>query len=75
MGFAALSPLLSSSQYFKPKPMEKFAAHGNFLFSVEGYGVVDKQARMVYDGVLPFEIFERGEDALAWLERQLIPEY
>lgn len=39
--------------------------------SVEGYGIVDKQARKVYDGVLPFEIFESSDEARMWLLQQL----
>ena len=39
--------------------------------SVEGYGIVDKQARRVYGGVLPFEIFENSADARVWMDAQL----
>ena len=39
--------------------------------SVEGYGIVDKQALNIYHGVLPFQIFENSADARAWLESQL----
>lgn len=39
--------------------------------SVEGYGIVDKQALSIYDGVLPFQMFENSADARVWLESQL----
>lgn len=39
--------------------------------SVEGYGIVDKQARKVFAGVLPFEIFETSDEARVWVLRQL----
>ena len=39
--------------------------------SVEGYGIVDKQALSIYHGVLPFRMFEHRAAARAWLESQL----
>ncbi|MES2102441.1 MAG: hypothetical protein V4634_00365 [Pseudomonadota bacterium] len=41
--------------------------------TVEGYGIVYNQARHVFDGILPFEVFESSADARAWTRRQLAP--
>lgn len=39
--------------------------------SVEGYGIVDKQALSIYHDVLPFRMFANNAEARTWLESQL----
>jgi hypothetical protein len=41
--------------------------------TVEGYGVIETQARHVYEGVIPFEIFENIDDARTWIMQRLPP--
>jgi hypothetical protein len=39
--------------------------------TVEGYGLINRQAGDIYAGLCTFEIFERDSDARAWLSQQL----
>jgi hypothetical protein len=41
---------------------------------VEGYRVLHPTIRRIYDGLIPFEIFDTLEDAQAWLARMLVDE-
>lgn len=38
---------------------------------VEGYGVLDGRIRSIYEGLIPFEVFGRVEDAVAWFRKFL----